>query len=450
MLHFPPAQSRIEFLPFAVFVAVFLPIVFLSHANHALAQEAEADRLSGPIKIVSLLWSISPEKSAVTLSETIAKAIERDQLKSLRKALATIDEKTKAVVEGELTDARWAPALAVQMVIGNENIHRSALRDAMPNLNGKDAELLLTVWFNVDAESAFEFLGGLVKSPEPSDSKVVPAAEQESSTSRAIAAAFEVNRTKTTTVLLQAWKRLPKNVAARSIEPMTAAPETMLQVVSAVQAGEVSKDLFNTNQLRKWLRSGNEEISAAIESVWGQIREDENATRAAVVADTLKLLLSGKQGSVARGETVFTRVCSQCHQLHGKGYEVGPNITGNGRGNIQQLVSNVMDPSLVIGEAFQARTILTVDGEVVTGLLAGESDRYLTIKLQGGKSVELDKDEDIELLKISEKSLMPEGIEEQINEQETLDLFAFLSLLKPLSSEENDLIPGTPETLVGP
>jgi len=109
-----------------------------------------------------------------------------------------------------------------------------------------------------------------------------------------------------------------------------------------------------------------------------------------------------------------------------------------------------MDPRLVVGEAFQARTVLTVDGEVVTDCRAGESDRYLTIKLQGGKSVELDKDEDIELLKISEKSLMPEGIEEQINEQETLDLFAYLTLLKPLPSEENDLIPGTPETLVGP
>jgi putative heme-binding domain-containing protein len=191
-------------------------------------------------------------------------------------------------------------------------------------------------------------------------------------------------------------------------------------------------------------------LTEKIEAVWGKIRESDNAERQALVTETLALLRSGVTGSVARGDKVFERVCSQCHQLHGKGFEVGPNITGNGRGNLDQLVSNVLDPSLVIGEAFQAKLVLTYDGEVVSGLVAAEDERYLKIKVQGGKVVEFNKEEDIEQVQASSKSLMPEGIEAQLTQQELVDLFAYLSLLKPLGADDNELIPGTPDTLVAP
>jgi putative heme-binding domain-containing protein len=135
--------------------------------------------------------------------------------------------------------------------------------------------------------------------------------------------------------------------------------------------------------------------------------------------------------------------------LHGRGFEVGPNIVGNGRGNLQQLVSNILDPSLVIGEAFQAKTVLTVDGEVATGLVAAENERYLKLRVQGGKILEFRKDE-IEQLKASTQSLMPEGVEAQMTPQELYDLLAYLCLLAPPDAASNELIPGTPEAFVQP
>jgi hypothetical protein len=74
----------------------------------------------------------------------------------------------------------------------------------------------------------------------------------------------------------------------------------------------------------------------------------------------------------------------------------------------------------------------------------------LKIKVQGGKVVEFNKEEDIEQVQASSKSLMPEGIEAQLTQQELVDLFAYLSLLKPLGADDNELIPGTPDTLVAP
>jgi putative heme-binding domain-containing protein len=168
-----------------------------------------------------------------------------------------------------------------------------------------------------------------------------------------------------------------------------------------------------------------------------------------LVATTLSEISSGAMGSVEAGGKVFQRVCSQCHVLHGRGFEVGPNIVGNGRGSLQQLVSNILDPSLVIGEAFQAKTILTTDGEVATGLVAGESERYLKLKIQGGKILEFDKD-DIEQIKASTQSLMPEGLESQLQRQELYDLLAYLCMLLPPGTEPNELIPGVPAGFVQP
>ena len=228
----------------------------------------------------------------------------------------------------------------------------------------------------------------------------------------------------------------------------------MLKLVNAVKSGDVNKELINTNQLRKWQSSGDQQLVASIESVWGRVRESDNAERQKLVQDRLKLL-RGKnakgepsKGSVARGQLVFNRVCAQCHQLHGNGLEVGPSITNNGRGNLDQLISNILDPSLVIGNAFQARTVLTVDGEVVAGLVVADDERFLRIKVQGGKVLEFDKEKDIEQVKTSTKSLMPDGLEEQMNEQEFIDLCALLCLVKAPNESDNELIPGTPTDLV--
>jgi putative heme-binding domain-containing protein len=247
--------------------------------------------------------------------------------------------------------------------------------------------------------------------------------------------------------LLQSWNHLAPNEQLIAIEPMTANADSMLQLTSAVKTGTINKNLVNTNQLRKWLQ--HEILAAEIESIWGKIRTSDNAARRELVEQTLQRIQKGARGSYAGGAEVFERVCAQCHQLNNKGFEVGPNLSGNGRGSMTQLVSNVLDPSLVIGEAFQAITVLTIDGEVVSGLRVGENEHYLKLKIQGGKIVEFAK-EDLEQIKQSTQSLMPEGVESQMTAQQLMDLFAYLSVIQASSSADNELIPGTPQDFVQP
>src|SRR5690606_21152606 len=144
------------------------------------------------------------------------------------------------------------------------------------------------------------------------------------------------------------------------------------------------------------------------------------------------------------GIAAFKKVCGQCHKMYGEGAEVGPDITRNGRNNWEQLLQNVFDPSAVIGPGYQARTLVTEDGRVLTGLPVEESDQRVVLKIQGGKTETIPRDQ-IEAYARSEMSMRPEDLEKRLTPQEIADLFAFLALDKPPSDPSGKLLPGAPQ-----
>jgi putative heme-binding domain-containing protein len=157
----------------------------------------------------------------------------------------------------------------------------------------------------------------------------------------------------------------------------------------------------------------------------------------------MRELLTKTPGDPHRGIAVFNKLCGQCHKIHGQGQEVGPDITLNGRSSYDQLLSNVFDPSLVIGASYQARTVRTFDGLVIAGLLVEDGEQRVVLKVQGGKLEAIARD-DVEAIKVSELSLMPEGVEKQLSPQEIADLFAFITLDKHPDVPDAKYIPGTP------
>jgi hypothetical protein len=109
-------------------------------------------------------------------------------------------------------------------------------------------------------------------------------------------------------------------------------------------------------------------------------------------------------------------------------------------------LSNVFDPSLVIGRSYQAQTVVTTDGRILTGLLAEDSPQRVVLKLQGGK-LETIARADVEQMEVSKLSMMPENLEKQLKPEELADLFAFLTLDKPPSDPTARQLPGVREVV---
>jgi putative heme-binding domain-containing protein len=78
---------------------------------------------------------------------------------------------------------------------------------------------------------------------------------------------------------------------------------------------------------------------------------------------------------------------------------------------------------------------------VLTGLLAEDNPRRIVLKMQGGKIETVPRD-DVDTVRISNISLMPEQIENQMKPQEIVDLFTFLSYDKHPSDPTARQLPG--------
>lgn len=231
--------------------------------------------------------------------------------------------------------------------------------------------------------------------------------------------------------VLAVFEHLPEALRPQALDLLCSRPAWAGQLIAAVEAKQIDKTLLNGNQLRRLSTLPDDTLLTRIEKIWGKVRTERNPERERVVAAMRQVLQSGS-GDPGNGAKVFERVCAQCHKLNGQGNEVGPDLTVNGRGSLEQLLSNLLDPNLVIGKDYQAYMVVTADGRVLTGLLAEDSQERIVLKVAGGKQEVVPRSE-IEGFKQSSISLMPEDLEKQVDHQQFRDLIAYLLQDPPAS-----------------
>lgn len=240
--------------------------------------------------------------------------------------------------------------------------------------------------------------------------------------------------------------RLPIGVRTMVAGRMIQRDLTAKLLLAEISSGALAKDMLGPDQIKQLASSPNADIQASVKEIWGSVRMNDSANRQAVVREMTQYLLTDARGDATKGWVVYDRICGQCHKMHDRGYEVGPEITRNGRGSFEQLVVSVFDPSLVIGEAYKSVSVLTTDGRLISGLVTERSDQRIVLKVQGGKSEVIPMDEADEI-RDNDQSLMPEGLETQMTRQEMADLFALLSLEQPPGTSNATVIAGTPDGL---
>ena len=232
-------------------------------------------------------------------------------------------------------------------------------------------------------------------------------------------------------LLVKAAVQVAPATRARIIDALTSRPESAKALFSVLGTGPLglTRDMINETQVQRLLLMGDAELIALIQDKWGSM---QTGTRGLMIDEMTRVrrIVREMPGDFNRGWVVYDRVCGQCHQFAGRGEKVGPAIDSNGRASLSQLLSNMVDPNLVIGADYQARLVATTDGRVLSGLVIEDTPERLVLNLQGGKTVSIPRDE-IEQEKVSPNSLMPEGQTRQMTDQEIADLMSVLLLNNP-------------------
>jgi putative heme-binding domain-containing protein len=211
-----------------------------------------------------------------------------------------------------------------------------------------------------------------------------------------------------------------------AIATLAARPAWALAMLEAIGRGQIRRRDVTVSIARQLQALGDARVSEQLEKVWGNV-QPTSKVKADLLARYKSLLASpaNQPADQSRGRAVFNRTCLSCHKLYDAGGDVGPDLTGSDRANVDYILENVLDPSAAVSRDYTITNVATTDGRLIAGIIREQNDAALLIQTANERIVV--PREDIEAIKPTASSMMPEGQLEMLSDQEIRDLFAYLA-----------------------
>jgi putative membrane-bound dehydrogenase-like protein len=210
------------------------------------------------------------------------------------------------------------------------------------------------------------------------------------------------------------------------LDAMVSRPAFARALLDQMAVGKIPRGDLTPFHARQLQSSGEPDLRERLAEVWGELRDSAGDRRERI--RQLKARLDGPALSRAdrsHGRVIYDRVCGTCHKLHGNGGEIGPDLTGSGRDNLDYLLENIVDPSAQVSADYRMVVVALDDGRVLNGLVKRQTDRILALQTQTEAMI-IDRSE-IASLRFSSSSLMPDGLLDTLSATEICDLVAYLS-----------------------
>ncbi len=241
----------------------------------------------------------------------------------------------------------------------------------------------------------------------------------------AIAALGGYARSSVAAPLIERCATATPAVRSRILALLSTRKDWAVPMLEAIETRRISAKDLTTSHVLLISQLGDSPIMARLESVWGKVPRAGSPEKDRRIAEVRGVLPEGDKGSVGRGRPIFKEICAVCHKLFGEGENIGPELTGSERGDLDFLLTSLVDPSRMVRKEYQAQTIALHDGRVLTGLVLDEDDRTLTL-FDGNRQKTVIPRDTIEARRPSDVSLMPDGLLDKLSESQIRDLFRYL------------------------
>jgi putative membrane-bound dehydrogenase-like protein len=223
------------------------------------------------------------------------------------------------------------------------------------------------------------------------------------------------------TVLLAGWKSHGPQLRHQILEVLSSRPAWSEGLRKSLEEGLVQPSELST-AMQQQLLQRNAHAPAWQRALATQVSTD----RLAIVRGFEPALALA--GNHERGEAIYRKLCIVCHQLGSEGSEVGPQLASVTDKSKSALLHAILDPNASIEAKYYNYAVLTTDGRTLTGRLETETGSSITLVTATGKRETILR-RDIEELKSTSKSLMPEGLEQGLSPQDMADLLQFVGKL---------------------
>ena len=226
---------------------------------------------------------------------------------------------------------------------------------------------------------------------------------------------------KVSDLLLANWVGYGPNTRREVLDALLSRPDRILKLLDAIEKKWVLANELDAARVKQLKSHPNAAVRAKADVV---LKGTVNPDRAKVVADYAPAL--DLKADAANGKLVFKARCSACHKLDGVGHDVGPNLLAalpNKSG--EDLLAAVFDPNREVDPRYVSYQVTTADGRVLLGIVAVETPTSVTIRRADGAEDTILRT-NLEALRSTKISLMPEGLEKELPKQDVADLFAYL------------------------
>ena len=380
-----------------------IPLVRKYIARRLAVEIGDADTID---PLVAALGSAPPNVQADLLSGI------SDSLRGVRKAKAPAgwDAYAAAASKNSITGKA---VREIGVVFGNGRALDDVKRIARDRGAADDARIAaIGVLANARPDDLFQILKPMVNDRVAGGAAV-----------RAMAVCDDV---RVPNVVLNVYGRLSPEDKAAAIDTLVARRANAGKLLDAVADGRVKKSVISAFHARQMRGFGDEKLSAKLAKVWGEVRESSAERRAMMESVRETVSVANAKPDTLKGQALFKKNCASCHVMFGDGGNIGPDLTGSNRSNLNYLLENVVDPSASVAASFRASIIVTEDGRSLSGVVVAEDDRSIT--LQTDKEKRTIAKSDIEDRKQTSQSLMPEGLLKGLSDEQLVDLFGYLRL----------------------
>ena len=223
-------------------------------------------------------------------------------------------------------------------------------------------------------------------------------------------------------LLIEKWGDMTPQVRNEVVETLASRRKWTIRLLEAVGEKRISSSEISAARREKLSKHPDQEIREEASKL---LRGSSLGKRDDVIRAYQPALAMA--GDAERGEAVFLANCTACHRFGAQGNEIGPNLSDYGRKRLppEMLMTQILDPNRDLSPEFVNYIVTRNDGAIVSGFITSETPGSITLKQVTNATVSILR-KDISEIKSTGMSLMPEGLENNIDHQQMADLLQFL------------------------
>ncbi len=238
---------------------------------------------------------------------------------------------------------------------------------------------------------------------------------------------FTQNRFKeTAATILKLYPSLKPEQKRKALYVLVSRRDYAQSLAAAINDASIAQGDLTRDLVRRANALKVSDLDQSLLRHWGVARQTPRDKRRLIgqLKRQLQKTLKSKEVNPTHGRQLFSKFCSNCHRLHDAGGDLGPDLTGSNRADLNYLLENIVDPNAAVDKSYILQTILTTDERVLEGVLQNSDKNSVSLKTVTGP-IQVSRNEIMKMVN-TKMSAMPEGLLLGLKPIEIRDLIAYL------------------------